>query len=340
MRKTLPLLLLLLFLPCLALADQAVSLTEIGLKLALPDDYTCATRYDSPSTADAFDPLFLQLKAASADDSLQLNIVSMNSSGENYLLLDDAVLLQELEAQTQAMATYGMTPSDLAIIRTKSNVFARADYSIGSGSASASMRQYGTMYNNLSLVLTFTGSGDFSPEHEQQMAAIVDSLQWTESENSYTLMTVDEANISFLRPEQWLHEHQTGTPFTTHAFIKTLSDGKKRIITLMYGNAAPTLTDYCGITTTAEMDMEHVSKVQMALLLIGVSPDKLQPVSVGGNDYYLYRMTKAEGASADVLYQYFHLQNGIIYLLQFDAETDDAAYPVFETFLESVQFLP
>lgn len=337
MRKMFLLLLLLLLVPCLALADQTVSLTEIGLTLALPDDYIYTTKYDSQSVIDAFDPL--QLKATSADGILQLNIVSMNSSGENYLLLDDTVLLQELEAQTQSMAAYGMTPSNLAIVRTESNVFSRADYSFARGATSTTMRQYGTMYNNLSLVLTFTGSSDFTPEHERQMAAIVDSLQWTESDNSYTPMTVEEANISFLRPDQWLYEHEGGTPFTTHAFIKTLSDGKKRIITLMYGNAAPTLTSYCGVTDTSEMDMEHISKFHMAFLLIGVSPDKLQSVSVNGNDYYLYRMTRAEGASADVLYQYFHLKNGIIYLLQFDAETDDAAYPVFETFLESVRFL-
>lgn len=339
MRKTLLLLFLLLLMPCLALADQAVSLTEIGLTLALPDDYICTTKYDSQSIADDFAPLSLQLKATSADGILQLNIVSMNSSGENYLLLDDTVLLQELEAQSQSMAANGMIPSNLAIVRTESNVFTRADYSFAIGDTSIPMRQYGTLYNNLSLVLTFTGSSDFTPEHERQMAAIVDSLQWTESDNSYTPMTIGEADISFLRPEQWLYEHKAGTPFTTHCFIKTLSDGKKRIITLMYGDAAPTLTSYCGVTDTSEMDMEHISKLQMAYLLIGVSPSKLQSVSVNGNDYYLYRMTRAEGASADVLYQYFHLQNGIIYLLQFDAETDDAAYPVFNTFLESIQFL-
>ena len=156
----------------------------------------------------------------------------------------------------------------------------------------------------------------------------------------YNEMVLDDAKVAFLAPDQWLYEKDIDYPFNYNSFIFSDSDGEIRTIIVGHGDAVPYLKKATGISDKSKMNIGEIDKSVLAYYIIGVDEDRLHEIEINGQLYYRYRMTRAEdNASSDVIYQYFHLKNGIIYMFQFNAETDNEHYPVFETLLNSIRYL-
>lgn len=332
--------LLILSLCSFAQADQAYTVDEINAAISFPDDYLCLSREESKDVAE---DLFVEnqyLIALSSDLSMEFSLTCLNSSGVDYLSQSDPELQATIETLASQISAFGFEMIDQEIYRTTDNAFVAIETNLTSADSTLHQRQYSTLKSNLYLNLTFSSAAPFTDQHRADMRAIVDSFHWqSASELSYSEMKLEDAGVSFLRPDQWLHEESIENPFTYNSFVTTNAQGEKRIILVTHGNAAPYLARAIGTYDASKMNIGEIDKSTLAYYVIGVDETRLQETEINGELYYRYRMTREEdGASSDVIYQYFHLRNGIIYMFQFDAETDDVHYPVFETLLNSIRY--
>jgi len=320
-----------------ACADQTFEIEPIRTAISFPDDYFCIPIYKTP---EAKTNEYEYLVAFSADYSLEFSLTCLNSSGQDFVTLRDADLQREMNASVSELTTYGVTTTDRGILRTEDQAYIVLDIVLPVDNATMYRRSYFTQKNNLAMSLTVTSEAPFTPEQSGEMRRIVDTVRTLDTADvTYSEMTIEGAGVTILRPDQWVHEKINNYPFTTNGFVYTTPEGEKRIISILYADAAPTLRQVTGIQETNRMNMGGVSKQILAAYVLGVDSTRLESVQIGGEDYYRYRMTKKEdNAAADVIYQYFHLRNGIIYMFQFDAETDDAYYPVFERVLNSIRY--
>ncbi len=318
---------------------QTIILAAINAEITFPENYHCQTRSQSDAASDQIFADHQYLIASSS--ALSASLTCLNSSGTDYLLLSDQAIKRDIVGIATQLKAYGMTLLGHEILRTDNNAFLVTDCSLVLDGVTIYQRQYSTLKSNLYANLTFTSESPFTEQQTAEMLAIASSLVWKPySGFTYSTMTIEDVGISFQYPDQWLHEESIEYPFTYNSFLFTPPDGIKRIIIIAHANAAPYLKTPTGIADSAQMDIDQVSKSVLARYVIGVDENRLFETEINGEFYYLYRMTKAEdNASSDVIYQYFHLRDGIIYMFQFDAETDDAYYPVFEALLRSILYL-
>lgn len=319
-----------------AFAQQTFSIDEINAEISFPDGYTCITGDDD--AGQFVDHQYLI--ARSADSSVSCSVTCLNSSGADYLSRSDDDLQRDIDSIKPMLEQQGASVEASGICHTDGNTFIVVDMNMTFGGSTVCQRQYSTMKSNLYLNITFMSDAPFNEEQYADMLLIAESLRWqSPAEATYSETELKEAHVSFLYPDNWLYEKSVNHPFTYHSYLRTGDDGIKRIIIISYANAAPYLMNATGITDPERMDIGTVSKSILAYYVIGVDEDLLQEVEINGEPYYMYRLaeTQADG-SESILYQYFYLRNGMIYMFQFDRETDDMYYPVFETLLDSIVY--
>ena len=66
-----------------------------------------------------------------------------------------------------------------------------------------------------------------------------------------------------------------------------------------------------------------------------IEEEEIQTARFGDYKYFLTKETEDDGS---VLLQYFIVKNGILYMFQYDADTDDDYYPVLEQTLSTVDY--
>jgi len=338
--KKLSFALLIIFLLCAmcssAFAQQTFSIDEINAEISFPDGYTCITRDDG--AGQFVDHQYLI--ARSSDSAVSCSVTCMNSSGMDYLLMSDEDLQLDINSIIPMLEQRGASVKSAGIYHAADNTFIVMDVNMVLEGSTVYQRQYSTMKSNLYLSITFTSDAPFSEEQYADMLLIAESLRWqSPAGTTYSKTILDDANVSFLYPDNWLYEKTVNRPFTYHSYLRTGDDGIKRIIIISYANASPYLMNATGITDPEQMDIGTVSKSVLARYVIGVNEDLLQEVEINGEPYYMYRLAETEAnGSESILYQYFYLRDGMIYMFQFDRETDDMYYPVFETLLNSIVY--
>ena len=355
---------LILVLPVVAGAAGASGYTidEIGMTIAIPDDFAVFTRDMRDN-----DPLLIQygltktsmLSAMNSDGSYLVAfdkevtcdiVVSMEPSPlEDFSAMNDLLLDAFSSAFSSAYENLGMTVTKTESYHQGQTKFAVIHFNYSETSGTVYSRQYVTVHDGKAIYIAYHSyAGQITPAAATMLQGVIDSIGFSKGATPVRQTPAAAGNVyidpatgaSFTIPDNWTEVSLLLSHELLCAKFKSIEDIN---LSITYGYA-DLWSNMSSLerrgSSRSDINGSYYSTAEIASLY-GVPTSEVKKVTYGGNTFYIVFMTEsAEAYGFNVtitMAQAVTLSNGYMYIFQFNDSADNSRYSDFEALLSSVK---
>lgn len=342
-------------------ASGKYRIEEAKLEVTIPATYTVITR-NTPSNAEIFTRLGLSYSALMSNmksGSIYMDAVSNSYSEEivftcqeniisDFALLSDTVLNTLASTTVDEMETLGISVLKYDIYNHSQAKFLRIYWADSANSRYG--LQYYTVRDNTAMNFTLQSyEGSINSRQESVMKTVVDSVKYDtpspvvpEGEDTDSFVYTDsDSGVEFTVPKNWKQEDFTeDREYLSAKFVSTKEDG----CTIIFGavDAWAELSDLEKISLPrSEADNSLFTKADIAEMF-STTEDDISLFTYNGVEYYKCTLTtnkEGYGLSLDITTtQLLCVDNGWMYVFQFNGKEDHKLYSDFEELIRSVQY--
>lgn len=348
--------------PVAAASNQYV-LSELGLTVTIPEDYTAITR-DTPES----DPIFAILGMTKADivnqfeeSNIYLNAISYYSNEEIVITMDENTIDNLSSLKDSALnvvasmlvdecAKYGMNITYYVIYHHAQAKFIKLYFTDAAKTVHG--LQYYTVCDGKAMNFTIRSyAGSISAEQENAIQSTVDSvlfddppLEPEQVEDTHPFQYTDaDSGLSFIVPANWQQEEM----FENREYLDvkfTCNQDTDCAMTFTSVDVWDQMSPFDRFGyTRSEMDNSLWTLADIAEMY-NTTMDQISKVTYKGKEYFKGKMT----SSSDVygidfeatVTQLIRIENGWLYLFQFVGTDSHERYFDFINLVESVIYPP
>ena len=352
---------LLLFSTTVLARSNTYTISELGLKITIPSEYSVITK-DTPANASIFSDLgttkadlikqFEETKVylnAIPDTLDEEVVVTMDTNIiDNFSAMSDTSLKMFASSWVIEYEKMGIVVKKYDIYQHSQAKFVRVYFEDTANSVNG--LQYYTVYNGKAMNFTMRSySGKITSKQERTIKTIVDSVKYDTppveipagDETEAFVYTDVDTNTKFTVPANWYEKEL----FKEREFIDVkFVSSKEEGMSIMYGS-----TDLWGMLTPEERlgssrsDLDSsVFEISDIATLYGIDENLITKQIYNGKEYFqatLKQNTELYGITfTPEITMLIRIENGWGYNFQFGGTTDNEYFTDFEKLLNSVQY--
>ena len=343
-------------------ASNKYHISALGLEITIPEGYTVITR-DTPAS----DPIFGELgttKTAIINQfeasNIYLNAISDSSNEEivvtmtenmidNFSLLSDTTLDVLATTVVNQYSDYGIDVSDYEIYHHSQAKFIKVYFTDTAKTVHGV--QYYTVYDGKAMNFTMRSyAGSLSSRQETAIKTTVDSILFDnappvteQGEDTDPFQYTDtDTGVTFTVPANWKQkEFNEERELIDVKFVSTKEDGCAMIFGTVDMWEQMSAVDRIGYSRS-DINNSAFTKQDIAEIY-GTTVDKISTVTYNGVQYFIAEInTSSDVYVMDIsmtMTQLVYIDNGWMYMFQFNGTRTHKFYSDFEKLLNSVKYL-
>ena len=335
-------------------AANTYELDELGLSITMPVGYLVMTR-NTPENSSVFSELGLTkaemteffeanniyLNGVSETFSEEISITMMEDSISNLKWFSNDQLLQMAKSVADKYQESGFLVFKYDVYQHQQTKFIKIYCEIPS--QNAHVLQYFTVYDNKAIYITmYSFMGSLLSTQETAIQMMVESVRFEGETDSGKdtepfLYTDSESGIAFTVPANWEREYY-GVEGVQFSYTKEDSFAIAYRKKDMWASLTPEEKEKYA---REDISSSEKSFFQLALLM-GIPMNEVLSVTYNGLEYIKYENTFTEevyGVEISLtVTQLIYVDNGWVYVFEFNGTSDHVLYADFESLVKSVKY--